>query len=138
MVSALFKRRRLPLKSGALNFMSLASSTGLGTLRLTMVVPSVVLEQAIARTGDVLPRQSCRCCAVACGNGVEDALVLAAHLGGRQQVGGLHLPNAQLDLAHEQRVHAREARTGLAGDERAVEGDVVVGEVLVAGEQCAV
>ena len=41
---------------------------------------------------------------------IEDALVLCADLGGGQQVGGLHLPDAQLDLAHEQRVHAGEPR----------------------------
>jgi hypothetical protein len=98
-------------------------------------------EEAVARAENVVPGQAFGEGGVAGHNGVEDVLVLRGNGGRGEQARGIHLPDAQLDLPHEECVHAREARARLALDEAAVEGDVVTGERLTvhgAGDEGAV
>ena len=59
---------------------------------------------------------------------IEDALVLPGDLGRGEQAAGLHLRDAELDLAHELLVQPPQARTRLAGNEGAVEVGVESGE----------
>jgi len=96
--------------------MSFASSAGLGIWRLTTGGP---FEECVAGELDVLARESGGALRVAGDDGVEDALVLVGHVGRAEELLGMHLSDAQLDLAQQEVVHAREAlvvcwRTGLA------------------------
>ena len=154
------RRRFFALSVGFLNRIRSRISSGRGNWRLTILIglgrlavemsgsimrsrlarwrePGsvgrvVVREQAVARSGDVVAGEGGGARGVAGGDGVEDALVLRGDLGRGEQVMGLHLADAELDLAHEQRVHARQPGARGAAHHRAVERDVVVGERLVA------
>lgn len=85
-------------------------------------------EQRVARSGDVFAGEPLGSVGVAGDDRVEDVLMLRRDIRRVEQVVGVHLADAQLDLSHEQGVHARQPRPGQPRDEGAVERDVVTGD----------
>ncbi len=85
-------------------------------------------EQPRAGALDVLAGEAGSAHGVAGCDGVEDALVLACDIPRGDQLMGLHLPDAEFDLAHEEGMHPGQAGARLARDQLAVEGNVLLGE----------
>ena len=89
-----------------------------------MSAPLEVEDEPVARALDVRAGETFGERRIAGGDGVEDRLVFVGHLASGAESLGLDLTDAELDLSHEQAVHAREPGARLTGDQCSMERDV--------------